>query len=1060
MGIYHSDREPQGTRFSGPRRRARLRPWWERPGNIHRPRFELLEPRVVLSPTIFTVDSTGSSTLGSGMSGTLPYVVAQANANNNTDGSEIEFDPTVFSSTQTITLGATLVLSETSGALVIDGPGADLLTISGRGTVGVFDVASGGTATISNLTIFDGSSLGGGGIDNNATLTVNGCTISGSSAGYGGGGGVLNGGTATLTDCTISGNTTTEGSGGGLMAEAGSTTLLTNCTVSGNSTDIFGGGLDNLGGTIALTNCTVSGNNADDGGGGIENNGTLSIANTIVADNTTEGYSSDVYGIFVSQGNNLIGEIDGSAGWVGSDLTGTAAQPFSADVAPLGDYGGPTQTMPLLYGSPAIDAGNNNLVPVGITTDERGEPRVFNGTVDIGAYELQVVIIPSFVVNTAADFSDPTDGKTSLREAIASGNALPGHTITFDPTVFASDQTITLTGFQLELSDKAGAETITGPAAGVTVSGGGLSRVFQVDPGATASISGLTITQGLTRASGGGVANLGGTIALTNVTVSGNSATNGGGVYDHGGTTTLTNCAVSGNSASGEGGGVYDNGGTTTLTELTNCTVSGNSAGNDGSGIFNIAGTATIGNTIVADNNPADATWSDACGTFLSQGNNLIGEIDGSSGWVGSDLTGTVAQPLNADVAPLGDYGGPTQTMPLLYGSPAIDAGNNNLVPVGITTDERGEPRVFNGTVDIGAYELQVAIAPSFVVNTAADFSDPTDGKTSLREAFASANALPGHTITFDPTVFASDQTITLAGIALELSDKAGAETITGPAAGVTVSGGGLSRVFQVDPGATASVSGLTITQGETRASGGLANLGGTIVLTNVTVRANSGGGLLDEGGTTTLTNCTVSGNSASFEGGGGLLDEGGTTTLTNCTVSGNSASYLGGGVLNEGGTTTLTDCTVSGNSAGEVGGGILNGFGTVTIGNTIVAENTAVGSVPDADGAFVSLGNNLIGEIDSSSGWVGSDLTGTAAQPLNADLAPMGDYGGPTQTMPLLYGSPAIEAGNLNIVPVGITTDERGEPRVFNGKVDIGAYEAAGCHHSQLRGEHGRRRL
>ena len=60
-------------------------------------------------------------------------------------------------------------------------------------------------------------------------------------------------------------------------------------------------------------------------------------------------------------------------------------------------------------------------------------------------------------------------------------------------------------------------------------------------------------------------------------------------------------------------------------------------------------------------------------------GNNLIGKTDGSSGWVSSDLTGTIAAPLNPLLAPLGNYGGPTQTMALLPGSPAIDAGNNAL---------------------------------------------------------------------------------------------------------------------------------------------------------------------------------------------------------------------------------------------------------------------------------------------------------------------------------------------------------------------------------------------
>ena len=88
-----------------------------------------------------------------------------------------------------------------------------------------------------------------------------------------------------------------------------------------------------------------------------------------------------------------------------------------------------------------------------------------------------------------------------------------------------------------------------------------------------------------------------------------------------------------------------------------------------------------------------------------SQGNNLIGETDGSTGWVASDLTGTIATPLNPLLAPLGDYGGPTQTMALLPGSPAIDAGNNALIPAGVTTDQRGPPRIVNGTVDIGAFE-------------------------------------------------------------------------------------------------------------------------------------------------------------------------------------------------------------------------------------------------------------------------------------------------------------------------------------------------------------------
>jgi len=101
------------------------------------------------------------------------------------------------------------------------------------------------------------------------------------------------------------------------------------------------------------------------------------------------------------------------------------------------------------------------------------------------AGDVLTAVAPSFVVNTTADDLSYAGGKTSLREAVLAANAYPGHTITFDPTVFATAQAITLTLGQLELTDTTGIETITGPAAGVTVKGGGLSRVFQVDGGVT-----------------------------------------------------------------------------------------------------------------------------------------------------------------------------------------------------------------------------------------------------------------------------------------------------------------------------------------------------------------------------------------------------------------------------------------------------------------------------------------------------------------------------------------------------------------------------------------------
>ncbi|MFI5461218.1 MAG: hypothetical protein ACHRXM_37915, partial [Isosphaerales bacterium] len=148
-------------------------------------------------------------------------------------------------------------------------------------------------------------------------------------------------------------------------------------------------------------------------------------------------------------------------------------------------------------------------------------------------------------------------------------------------------------------------------------------------------------------------------------------------------------------------------------------------------------------------------------------------------------------------------------------------------------------------------------------------------GTGSLRYEIGLANSHVGsNTINFSSIVFNTPKTITLRGTQLELSNTSGTERITGPAARVTVSGGGLSRVFQVDASVTASISGLTIARGKA---------------------GTGGGGLYDDGGTTTPTFCTVSGNSAGTNGGG-LLDQGGMTTLTNCIVSGNSAFNGGGG--------------------------------------------------------------------------------------------------------------------------------------------------------------------
>ncbi len=329
---------------------------------------------------------------------------------------------------------------------------------------------------------------------------------------------------------------------------------------------------------MTLTNCTVAGNSAPQSGGGMYNAGTTTLTNTIVAGNTNKSSAASDVGVGTNlssdSSNNMIGS--GGAGGLTNGVNGNIVAPASLGLAPLGYYGGPTQTVALLPGSAAI-----NAVPAGAAgtpaTDQRGFARNTAAKTDIGAFQTPngwSTTPVALVVNTTSDPSALPNGY-SLREAVNLANVVnQAATITFDPVVFANAQTITLTQGMLELSDFGGLEQITGSPAGVTVNSGGTTRVLQVDQNITASISGLTITGGGGTADrGGGVLNLGGAeLTLKNSAISGNKASGSGGGLANYGIANLTNVTISGNNAAANGGGLFD-ASSSTLT-LTNCTVS------------------------------------------------------------------------------------------------------------------------------------------------------------------------------------------------------------------------------------------------------------------------------------------------------------------------------------------------------------------------------------------------------------------------------------------------------------------------------------------------------
>ena len=163
----------------------------------------------------------------------------------------------------------------------------------------------------------------------------------------------------------VSGNAVTN-SGGGIENNNG-TLMRYSSTLSGNTAN-NGGGILNYQGTLAVTNATLSANFATNNGGGIYNNGgALALANSIVAGNSS------------FSGTNISGSFSGT-----NNLTNGVPL-----LAPLGNYGGPTQTMPPLAGSPAIDAGDDSVTSY-LAADQRGYPRLSGAHVDIGAAEAQL----------------------------------------------------------------------------------------------------------------------------------------------------------------------------------------------------------------------------------------------------------------------------------------------------------------------------------------------------------------------------------------------------------------------------------------------------------------------------------------------------------------------------------------------------------------------------------------------------------------------------------------------------------------------------------------------
>lgn len=412
----------------------------------------------------------------------------------------------------------------------------------------------------------------------------------------------------------------------------------------------------------------------------------------------------------------------------------------------------------------------------------------------------------------------------------------------------------------------------------------------------------------------------------------------------------------------------------------------------------------------------------------------------------------------------------------------------------------------------------KLAHAAAFTVNSTADATDANafDGvcrtaanTCTLRAAIQQANFNAAFGDSSTITLPAGEFRLAIAGrnedgAATGDLDISGILTITGAGASATeINGRELDRVFDIRPGATVSITGLTIFDGDpgplgtgclpgvpcdatfgggirnkgrltldrvdfvdntsSFEGGGLANLDGqTVLIANGTFRGNLAaafGGAIHNTGHLELTGVTLSGNATTDPSGegGGLSQSPGpfgnaSAELTNVTISGNTAGSRGegGGILSDvvvgnSSKMTLTNVTVANNTA-PTAGGISAPRGELTLKNTLVASNSG-GNCRFGSLVLVSDSHNL--DSAHSCGFRSSNRSLVDTDPL---LGPLQNNGGPTFTQalarfgPLANGSPAIDTGTNSGCPA---TDQRGVHRPIDGNgdnfasCDIGAYEA-----------------
>jgi len=928
-------------------------------------------------------------------------------------------------------------------------------------------IANSGTMTVSNST-FTGNKAAsnGGGIYNNGVLTVNNSTFLNNTASSDGGG-IRSSSTLMVNGSTFAGNSTVS-EGGGIDSTGSAKLIVNNSTIANNTAGSRGGALKIQGTTSVVTNSTITGNRVTTGssgffGGGLYDTSPVVLHNTIVAGNV-QGLApgttaNDIYGSVDSSSSfNLIGT--GGSGGLVNGVNHNQVGISNPGLGTLANNGGPTLTVALLPGSLAIDQGSNAFVSSG-ETDQRGLARVVNGTVDLGAVEIQTTSVPpsdqSATVNTATPvmLGSFTDADSAAGPWTVNVNWGDGST----PTAFTTTTQGSL-GAQSHSYQSAGTATVIVTVTDVNHDSS--TAGFHVSVGTAVQTAASFVVTGFPTPITAGVA---GMFTVTAKDSSGNP------VPGYTGTVHFTSSDphaqlpadymfTSTDKGSHSFSATLKTTGTqsVTVTDTGKATLTGTQSG--------ITVNPASGPAVLTVNSLADNTTPD---NFLT----LREAIELEDGTLGRALTpGEQAQVFgtlgNTDTIQFSLPAG-AQTITLTSGALSITHPVTILGPgaASLTINGNNLDRVFViGQIFSQNLSLSVAISGLTISggNQAyggglLNFGTLTVSNATFANNTAGASGGGGiyndGALTANGCTFSGNTVSSLgAGGGLE-NLSSGTVTLTNCTfTGNTANGSGsnASSGAGLANSGVMTVSNSTFTANTAASDGGAIYNDGNLIMSMSSLINNialSDGGGIRSGGTLTLQTSTFAGNSAASVGGG--LDSSDTTLLvTNCTFANNTAVSMGGAMETDPGTgaASLINDTLTGNrvtvgSGGIFGGGLYSGRPTA-LHNTIVAGNfqgPASSTTPsDVAGTLDSSSSfNLIGT--GGSGGLVNGVNNNQVGISNPGLGTLANNGGPTLTVALLAGSPAIDQGSNAFVSSG-ETDQRGFSRIVNGTVDLGAFE------------------